>query len=59
MTEEQIQWLKENLSLDVKFYGWTGGLEIQIRLGDEVCTSERIEGYELRDAAGVEANFNQ
>lgn len=59
MTEEQIQWLKENLSLDVKFYGWAGGLEIQIRLGDEVCTGEHIAGYELRDAAGVEANFNQ
>ncbi|AWD90514.1 hypothetical protein KNT87_gp075 [Erwinia phage Cronus] len=55
MTEEQIQWLRENLFLDVKFHGWNGGLDIEIRLGDEVFTSEHIASYELRDAAGVEA----
>lgn len=56
MTEEQIQWLRENLFLDVKFHGWNGGLDIKIRLGDEVCTWERIAACDLRDAAGVEAS---
>lgn len=52
MTEEQIQWLKENLFIDVKVHGWGGGMDILIRLGEEVCTWERISASDLKDAIG-------
>lgn len=53
MTEEQIQWLKENLSIQFKPHGWSGGLSVQLFLNDEEIRSDWIGPNDLADAAGL------
>ncbi len=54
MTEEQIEWLKNNLTVLFKTGSWSSGLSIEVSLGDTKICEDWLSPADLRDAAGIE-----